>query len=436
MQRLKIFVGSALLLFTFILLAPSFVKPDIPPNIKDVAASFEMEKNSFDKGEFLNYRLKQKELKLALKAYFDAAITSGDLVGAGVSIVRGDSILISEGFGKRSVNGKEAVNDETLFRLGSLSKGFAGVLAANIKHEGKLDWNDKVSDYLPEFRLGDLNNTEHITLANILSHTSGTPYHSFTNLIEAGLPLSDIATRFKDIVPISEPGALYSYQNAMFALCGEMMSRATGQKINTLMSDRLFKPLGMCTTNMDHETLTTALNIALPHVKARKGWRTTRLRNNYYNAIAAGGISSTAHDMARWMRFLLGNNPEIMDTSAIGEAFNPFVKIGGYKYYKKWPGHVASYYGFGWRIHKYEDQSSNSVKTIWHHGGSVNNYRNEIGMYPEDNLGICVLLNSHSKIAQRVVPDLNEIVRKVYAQKFDEMTFNGVHTNQPVASMQ
>lgn len=424
MQRFKIFVGSMLLLLVFILLAPSFTKADTPNDSKHLAFKAALKETAFNKDDFLRYRSKQKELKSALTAYFKKAIASGDIVGAGVSIVHGDSILISEGFGKRSANRSESVNGETLFRLGSLSKGFAGVLAAQIKHEGKLNWNDRVSDYLPDFRLGDKNNTEHITLANILSHTSGTPYHSFTNLVEAGLPLSDIASRFGDIAPISEPGMLYSYQNAMFALCGEMMSRATGQKINTLLNDRLFTPLGMCTTTMDHESLMAAANIAMPHVKVHNGWRSTKLRNNYYNAIAAGGISSTAHDMARWMRFLLGNSPEIMEASAIGEAFNPFVKIGGYKYYKKWPGHVASYYGFGWRIHKYEDQASQSIKTIWHHGGSVNNYRNEIGMYPEDNLGICVLLNGHSRIAKNVVPDLNKIVREVYSKNFNELAFN------------
>jgi len=424
MQRFKIIVGSALLALIFILLAPRVTESDTSTDSKDMALKTEPQKTIFNKDDFLHYLSKQRELKSAVSAYFKEAIASGDIVGAGVGIVHGDSILISDGFGKRSINGSQTVNGETLFRLGSLSKGFAGVLAAQIKHEGKLDWNDRVSDYLPDFRLGDKNNTEHITLANILSHTSGTPYHSFTNLVEAGLPLSQIASRFKEIVPISEPGMLYSYQNAMFALCGEMMSTATGQKFNTLLSDRLFKPLGMCTTTMDHESLVGAVNIAMPHVRARNGWRATRLRNNYYNAIAAGGISSTAHDMARWMRFLLGNNPEVMNATDIGEAFNPFVKIGGYKYYKKWPGHIASYYGFGWRIHKYEDQASHSIKTIWHHGGSVNNYRNEIGMYPEDNLGICVLLNGPSRIAKNVIPDLNEIVRKVYSNNFNELALN------------
>src|SRR5690606_35902382 len=146
------------------------------------------------------------------------AITAGEVVGAGVSIVRGDSIVISDGFGKRNSNLDYRVNGETVFRLGSISKGFASVLAAEVKNEGKLDWSSKVVDYLPEFQLGDKNNTNKITLANILSQTSGTPYHSFTNLVEAGLSLEDIAAYFKNIEPIAKPGEMYSYQNAMFAL--------------------------------------------------------------------------------------------------------------------------------------------------------------------------------------------------------------------------
>ena len=137
------------------------------------------------------YKEQQQELKAALDAYFKKAMASGELVGAGVSIVLGDSIVVSDGFGKRNIKLNDAVDGETVFRLGSLSKGFAGVLAARLKHEGLLQWSDKVSDFIPEFQLG--NHTTDITLANILSHTSGVPYHSYTNLVEAGLPLTEIA---------------------------------------------------------------------------------------------------------------------------------------------------------------------------------------------------------------------------------------------------
>ncbi|WP_238987260.1 serine hydrolase domain-containing protein [Confluentibacter flavum] len=368
-----------------------------------------------DYKEIQLYKSNQKVLKEAIESYFNEAIASGDIVGAGVSIVKSDSIVISEGYGKKNIKFNNRVDGETVFRLGSLSKGFAGILAASLNNEGKLHWDDKVSEYLPEFHLGDKRNIDNITLANILSHTSGTPYHSYTNLVEAGLSLSDIAKRFKDVNPISKPGLTYSYQNAMFALCGEVMHKATGQDIATLLNDRFFQPLDMHNTSMDNETLVHTENVAIPHSKSRYKFKTLKLTDKYYNAVAAGGINASALDMAKWMRFLLGHNPEIMDKSAFEDAFNPFIEVKGHsKYYQKWSGHLASYYGYGWRIHKYLEDTSGQEKTMWHHGGSVNSYRNEIAILPEDDLGICVLLNSNSKLAQTVIPDLQKIIKNIY----------------------
>ena len=408
MQRFKILGKSILLGF------PLFLFTSILGTGATISTN-RIDKPLVDRKEMKLYRVHQQKLKDALSAYFEKAIASGDIVGAGVSIVRGDSIVISDGFGKRNINYNDGVDGETIFRLGSLSKGFAGVLAADLRREGKLDWSDKVSDCIPEFQLGDRNNTDHITLANILSHTSGAPYHSYTNLVEAGLPLTEIVSRFKALTPISKPGLTYSYQNAMFALCGEMMHKATGHDITTLLNDKFFKPLKMDHISMDYETLEHAENVAMPHSKRRSGWKTLKLTDHFYNAVAAGGINASALDMAKWMELLLGHHPEIMDKSALREAFNPFIEIkGNNKYYQRWPGHVRSYYGFGWRVHKFVDKDTNEEKSILHHGGSVNNYRNEIAVYPEDDLGICVLLNSNSKLAKTVIPDLYKIVNEVF----------------------
>jgi beta-lactamase class C len=420
MQRFKIFIG-----ITLLALCLSTVKPIFNSNTEAQIPTAKIEQVLFDHKAIQQYNWHQKELKVAITSYFEKAIKSGDIVGAGVSIVKGDSIIISDGFGKRDFNSNRKVDSKTVFRLGSLSKGFAGVLAASLQNEGKLHWDDKVSDYIPEFQLGDKINTENITLANILSHTSGTPYHSYTNLVEAGLELNDIAKQFKAVEPISKPGLMYSYQNAMFALCGVMMFKATNQDITTLLKNRFFKPLDMDNTSMDNETLIHTENVAMPHVKSRYRYKTLKLSDNYYNAVAAGGINSSASDMGKWMRFLLGYNPEIMNKSAFEDAFNPFIEIKGHsKYYQKWPKHVASYYGYGWRIHKYIEQTSNTEKTILHHGGSVNNYRNEVAIYPEDDLGICVLLNSNSKLAKTVIPDLQKIVKDVYKKTDSKIAIN------------
>lgn len=424
MQRFKIWIGAAVLVLVLLILTTSSnVQKETTADPETTISTPEPEEIVVDEKEVQRYRLFQKELKLALNTYFKKAIASGDIVGAGVSIVKGDSILISDGFGKRNVNKDEEVDGGTVFRLGSLSKGFAGVLAANLKSEGKLDWTDKIKDYLPEFQLGDSTNTDKITLANILSHTSGTPYHSFTNLIEAGLPMVVIAKRFKEVVPISEPGELYSYQNAMFALCGEVMKKATGKEITSLLEHRFFEPLGMQTVSTNYEGLMQTENVAIPHSRRRKGWSSRKLTDHYDNAVAAGGINASAMDMAKWMRFLLGHNPEVMEKEAIAEAFSPQVDINiGRKYYKRWPGHLSSSYGFGWRIHKFKDEVTKGQKTMWHHGGSVNSFRNEIAIYPENDFGICVLLNSNSRIARNVIPDLQKIVEDVHelaASKID-----------------
>jgi beta-lactamase class C len=417
MKRSKILIGISLLILTLVTLVLNAFKSATDPESQVAVTNMDHLKNVLITKEKLLYKRHQDELKVAINAYFDKAITAGDIVGAGVSIVKDDSIIISDGYGKRSANHNALVDGGTIFRLGSLSKGFAGVLVAELKDEGKLHWEDKVSDFIPEFKFGDRDNTNRITLANILSHTAGTPYHSYTNLVEAGLPLKDIAQRFKEITPISEPGAMYSYQNAMFALCGEMILKATGQEISEVLTNTFFNPLGMCSTTMDFETLAHMENVAMPHSKRGNGWRTLPLTNNYYNAIAAGGISASPDDMAKWMRFLLGHNPELMSNSALAETFSPFIEIKGEsKYYQHWPGHKSSFYGYGWRIHKFMEKDSDQERTIWHHGGSVNDYRNEIAIYPEADLGICVLLSNNSNIAKTVIPDLYAIVKEIYGQ--------------------
>ena len=246
-----------------------------------------------------------------------------------MSIVQGDSILISTGFGKRDSKDSAKINEETVFRLGSLSKGFAGLLAADLKAEGKIDWDDKVTDYIPDFQLGDQENTAKIRISHILSHSSGTPYHSFTNLVEAGLPVATIAKRFHEVRPQNAPGRQYSYQNAMFAISEEVVLKATGQDAKTALQSRFFTPLNMATVSMDYKTLIEAKNVALPHGKGNNGWRSLPLKDRYYNAVVAGGIDASSLDMAKWMRFLLGHNPEVMNKAEISEVFQPVIGIAG-----------------------------------------------------------------------------------------------------------
>ena len=434
MNRFKVFAGFSICLLFLYGLTVSGNDP-APAKRTSFVASEEADYPIIKEEDTYADKDLKASLEKAVGDYLKKAVAAGEIVGAGVSIVRGDQVLLADGYGKRDSRTNQKVDGQTVFRLGSLSKGFTGVLAADLKSEGLVSWEDRVSDCIPEFQLGDRENTEKITIAHLLSHTSGAPYHSYTNLVEAGLSLEDIASRFKTVEPISQPGEMYSYQNALFALSGEMMEQVTGQEITTNLEERFFKPLEMCATTMDHEALTNMENTAKPHVRTRRGWRSGRLTDSYFNAVAAGGINSSAADMAKWMQLLLGHRPEVLPEEAIKEAFRPVIKIPGrYKYYQRWPGQTASYYGFGWRIHTYYSDSSKGENTMWHHGGSVNHFRNEIAVFPEEDLGICVLLNNQSRIAQRVIPDLYKIVQEVYQDQKEKGLNQAVVSSQPSES--
>jgi beta-lactamase class C len=414
MSRIKFFFGTILSVLTYFVITSSAFH-------SDSSASNGLHQNpktiKVDSKKIVLYNSKKKELQRAFDAYFSKQLKQNLIIGAGVTIVKSDSIVVTSGYGKRDAANNKDVNSETVFRLGSLSKGFTGVLVANLIEEGKLQWKDRVVDYIPEFKFGTENNTNKIQIAHLLSHTAGTAYHSYTNLIEAGLSMESIAPQFNQLKPISAPGTTYSYQNAMFSLSQEVLYKVTGKRIQTLLEDTFFKPLEMTSVSMNHKELLAYENVAIPYSKRRNGWKKLSLRDNYYNAIAAGGINASPIDMGRWMRFLLGHNPEVMKHEAIEDAFTPFISFNNKsKYYQRWEGHLQSAYGYGWRIHKFENKETNNVETMYHHGGSVNSFRNEIALFPEDDLGICVLLNSNSKLARNVIPDLKRIYESVYTE--------------------
>lgn len=367
--------------------------------------------------------MQQDLLEKAIESYFAKAIKERKIVGAGVGIVKCDSIMYTGGFGKRNASiNDDPINDETIFRIGSVSKGFAGILSGIFVEEGLLDWTDKVQEYVPSFQLRSKKWTEEVTLSHILSHTSGLPYHSFTNLVESGESMNSIANKFKSIHSISKPGNIYSYQNAVFALSGSIIENISGKSYGEVIAEKIFKPLDMNTASTDYQTLRGSANIAMPHKKYGRGWRTKKINQKYYNAIPAGGVNASVTDMSKWMRFLLGHNPNVMTADALKKVLNPVVDLPGKrKYYQRWEGHQESYYGYGWRIHDFIDKVTGESNRMIHHGGHVNDYRSEIAIFPGEDLGITVLFNSTTALARTVIPDLHKIVKEVMEMPEEEL---------------
>jgi len=324
--------------------------------------------------------------------------------GAAIAVVKGDQVLFTRGYGVKVFNTFDSVNANTVFRLGSVSKSVSATLAGSLVDQGFIDWDDPVIRHLPGFKLKNPQQSSHITIRHVLSHTTGLPYHSYTNLIEEGLPLKEIIKKLADINLISREGKRYSYQNVAYSVLGEVIEGASGDNFNHWMQKGLFEPLKMKNSSVDYESIVDHPNVAKPHRRGGRQWYVTKITRKYYNAVPAGGVNSSANDMAQWMLALLGNYPEVVSQSALDSIFKPYVKTSIRRsYLRKWRDLKEEYYGMGWRILPYPGD------TVQYHGGYVNFYRSEVGINRKEKIGFCVLANAPTQLTSKCIPDLLHI---------------------------
>ena len=318
--------------------------------------------------------------------------------GTAVSIVYGDQVFIRT-FGVRSVKSQQPIDQHSVFRIASLSKSFAAVLTARLVKENKLRWKNHVKDYLPEFQLSDNEQTDRIQLWHLLSHTTGLPYHTYTNLVEAGIPTSKIIPELKSVDLVGPEGTVYSYQNAPFSIIGEVHQVATGKPYEQLLRDKIFSPLGMSDASTNRAAIVGRTNTAQPHNVTKTGWYQTKISDKYYSAIPAGGVNASINDMSTYLRLLLGQFPSLLTSEDLAPIFEPVIHTPIKKrYFGKWPKLNSASYGLGWRILDYAGTK------VAYHSGFVNSYKGEMAVNIEEQIGFCLLMNGAGKEAKLSVP--------------------------------
>ena len=132
-------------------------------------------------------------------------------------IVQGDKIVRVGAYGVREVGSKSKVDANTIFRLASVSKTFAGGLAAQVEHEGRFRWDDKVTKYVPGLAFRSPKMTSQLTVEHLLAQNAGLSANSFDDLIEDNMTQAQILPKFREINPRCQPGKCYGYQNVLFS---------------------------------------------------------------------------------------------------------------------------------------------------------------------------------------------------------------------------
>lgn len=319
--------------------------------------------------------------------------------GAAIVIVKGDSIIFSKGYGLASAKTGDSINVNTIFRIGSVSKGFASALTGIVAQENLVNFNDRVIDYVPGFKLKTTEQTNELSLKHVLSHSTGLIYQAYTTLIEDGLPLETMIKALHDVDLIGKPGEYYSYQNVGYSVIEKVLENSTGVPYHTLLKNKLFTPLGMNSASSTYEDIIQEENKALPHVRGKNGWYQRSISKNYYNTQAAGGVNASITDMGQWLKAILGHNEDVIMPSTLDSLFNPQIRTYvRYKYFSRWPNAKKSYYGLGWRI----VENGNDIVVC--HGGYVNGYSSKIALIPSEDIGICILTNSANSFIGKTVP--------------------------------
>lgn len=322
--------------------------------------------------------------------------------GLAVAIVKDDQVILSEGFGVRQIGSSETVDGDTLFAIASNSKAFTAAALAILVDEGKLKWDDRVTKYLPWFRLQDPLATSELRIDDLLCHRSGLGTFS-GDLLWWGTPYSprEVLERAVHLKPASSFRAEYGYSNLMFLAAGEVIREASGQSWSDFVSSRILNPLDMNRTTTSVRDLLSKGNFATPHKTIDSGSKPLQWMN-WDTMAAAGGIISSSNDMSQWLRLQLRRGQITTESNLFSavrshemwQAMTPMAVSQGYT--DRFPSTHFRAYGLGWSLSDYLG------KKMVGHGGGYDGMYSQVTMIPEENLGIVVLTNSMTSISPAI----------------------------------
>jgi len=329
-------------------------------------------------------------IKNDLDSYVNSALEKWNIPGISVAVVKDGEVVMARGFGVRHHQERKKVDENTLFMIASNTKAFTGHALGLLEFEGKCNLEDKVVDWVPEFKMNDPWVTEHVNINDVLSHRLGLEtFQGDFMYFYSNLTKEEVYEKFPKIVPNNGFREEYGYCNAGFFWAGECIESISGQPWNVFIEDNFIEPLEMNRTQMLSVNLEKEKNLAAAHT-LQDGELTAFPHTNIDVIAPAASMSSSAADMSHWLiaqtdsgRY---NGKQVIPVEVLKNTRNPRMSQGR-------SGHVFntshySLYGLGWGMKDYE-----GVEVISHSGGILG-FVTGVTLVPEINLGIVVLTNS------------------------------------------
>lgn len=368
---------------------------------------------------------KTKKPVKKLDAYYAEALIEWNVPGMAIAIVKDGEIIFEKGYGVKSINSKAPVDQHSLFAVASNTKALTSASLAILVDEGKISWDDKVQQYLPEFQLSDPYVSANMTIRDLLCHRSGLGTFS-GDLIWYGSDHSrdEVIRRARFLEPKHGFREHYGYQNIMFLAAGQLIPAVTGQEWEVFVRERILTPIGMDRTLVSTTELRKGDNIAYPHNDKNDGHVEIEYVN-WDNIAPAGGLISSVHDWSQWLKLQL--NTGMIDTTQIWspERTTDMWQVHTPQAIANWtkdlfPSNTFKGYGLGWEL------SNIHGKKVVAHGGGYDGMISRTVMVPEENLGIVILTNSISYISYALAYEtldrmLGHKVQNDWSTKFKEL---------------
>jgi CubicO group peptidase (beta-lactamase class C family) len=349
--------------------------------------------------------------------YVQKALVDWGVPGIAVAVVRGDTVLFAKGYGVRELGQSGRVDEHTVFDAASITKSFTATAAAILVDEGRLRWDDRVQQYLPELEFPEPYLTANMTLRDLLSHRVGLQAANFVWRF-TGYDRAEVLRRVRFLHTVMPFRSGMVYWNTGYMIAGEAVSRAAKMPWGALIRQRLLEPLEMrdsfLWSERDSGPGARALNVAKSHIVSdgkqipidnRDGAAGRDGRNV---TEAAGAVQSSVYDLTRWMILHLNNGViegrRLVSDSTMQEMHSPQVIVptpASFRAARQLEFFAT--YGLGWQVWDYRGHPM-----LWH-SGSGNGQIAYMALLPRDRLGVVVLINSwrapilHGALASRIV---------------------------------
>ncbi|GAB2767048.1 serine hydrolase [Actinomadura fibrosa] len=323
--------------------------------------------------------------------------------GIAVAVLKDGKVVHMKGYGTRSLKDGGKVDENTLFGVASNTKAVTAAALAQLVDDGKLEWDSRVTEIIPEFKLYDPYVTSEFTVRDLLTHRSGLGLGAGDLMVFPASNVTDkdqLIYNLRFLKPVSSFRSQYDYDNLLYIVAGEVIERVSGTEYETYVKQHILEPLGMDRTAMSWHRIEDYSNVIDGHAPVDGklvpvGLSFTKVAN------PAAGIYSSVKDMSKWVQAQLDNGKygenlqdSLFSLKAHREMWKPQTITGTGK--GDYNTHFKAY-GLGWFL-----SDVNGYLEVTHTGGLLG-IVSQVTMIPELDLGIIVLTNQQSGAAFRSI---------------------------------